>query len=398
MDLNTEKLILSLMILILFLAAVFGFVLSTTLFFKKSTNTVATRILGSFYFLLSVYALQAFIIDGGYLKHFQWFFLWPLLPYHLIFIPIYYYFKVIITDKLSFNKMELILLVPFFLGVIDVGYVYLQPENFYQNIISGAILHPETRLNAEYLLLSLDQHLLMRHLWQLGVLVIIIPEIRFFIKNGDNDELKSILNKWLLVFWGILMIMAVLAIIYALEKMMLVNIFGSLILLGENGGVITFFLYIALFLIGIIPIYFPSILYGYPQKLGKTSSFISMEQPEGLKFGLEKKDVLAKLEDLKDDKCHLEKNFSLTECAKKLEMPSHHISYFLKQHFGLSFAAYKNLLRAEHAKQLIEEGYLENNTIDALAEECGYASRTSFSKTFKSLINISPSQYASTLN
>jgi AraC-like DNA-binding protein len=79
-------------------------------------------------------------------------------------------------------------------------------------------------------------------------------------------------------------------------------------------------------------------------------------------------------------------------------MPSHHISYFLKQHFGLSFTAYKNLLRAEHAKQLIEEGYLENNTIDALAEECGYASRTSFSKTFKSLINISPSQYASTLN
>lgn len=386
------------MILILLIAAIFGLVLSTTLFFKKSTNTFATRILGSFYFILSIYALQAYIIDGGYLQHFKWFFLWPLLPYHLIFIPIYYYFKVILTDQFKLDKTELFLLVPFFIGLIDVTYVYLQPEAFYNKLLAEAISTPETRLNVQYWLLSLDQHLLMRHLWQFGVLVVLFPEIKFFIKNAEEEELKKILDKWLLIFWGILMFMAVLAIIYALEKMNLIAIFDSLIIIGKNGGFITFFLYIALFLIGIIPIYFPSILYGYPQKPGKTTSFISMEQPEDLKFGLEKNKVLAKLEQLKENKCHLEKNFNLTECAKKLEMPSHHISYFLKQHFGLSFAAYKNLLRTEHAKQLIEEGYLENNTIDALAEECGYASRTSFSKTFKSLANISPSEYASTLN
>ncbi|SFG22222.1 transcriptional regulator, AraC family [Salegentibacter agarivorans] len=382
------------MIIILLLAAIFGFVLTTTLFFKKSVNKVATRILGSFYFLLSVYALQAFIIDGGYLEHFQWFFLWPLLPYNLIFIPIYYYFKVILTDHLSFDKTELILLVPFLLGLIDVTYVYLQPESVYQNIISGAISNPETRLNAEYLLLSLDQHLLMRHLWQLGVLVTIIPEIRFFIKNGDNNELKNILNKWLLIFWGILMIMALLAIIYALEKMMLVEIFDSLIIIGKNGGIITLLLYIALFLIGIIPIYFPSILYGYPQRQRPDANFILHEETEGLKFGLEKEEVLVKLKRLKENNCHLDKNFNLSECAKKLDMPSHHISYFLKQYYGISFAAYKNTLRTEHARNLIEQGYLENNTIDALAEECGYATRTSFSKAFKNVAEMSPSQYA----
>ncbi|WP_081209349.1 helix-turn-helix transcriptional regulator [Salegentibacter sediminis] len=386
------------MIIILLIAGIFGFVLSTTLFFKKSTNTLATRILGSFYLILSVYALQAYIIDGGYLEHFTWFFLWPLLLYHLIFIPIYYYFKVLLTDQFTWDKAELILLVPFLLGLIDVGYVYLQPESFYKNILTEAISTPETRLNVQYWLLSLDQHLLMRHLWQLGVLIVLFPEIKFFIKNGEDEELKNILDRWVLVFWGILMVMAGLAIIYALEKMMLVEIFDSLIIIGKNGGIITFLLYIALFLIGIIPIYFPSILYGYPQKPRPDSGFILHEGTEDLKFGLEKEEVLAKLKGLKENNCHLDKNFNLTECAKKVDMPSHHISYFLKQYFGLSFAAYKNILRTEHAKQLIEEGYLENNTIDALAEECGYASRTSFSKTFKSLINISPSEYASTLN
>lgn len=382
------------MIIILLVAAIFGFVLSTTLFFKKSTNTLATRVLGSFYFILSVYALQAYIIDGGYLNDFTWFFLWPLLLYHLIFIPIYYYFKIILTDQLKWHKAELLLFIPFLIGLIDVGYVYLQPESFYHNIISEAISSPEIRLGAQYWLLSLDQHLLIRHLWQFGVLLVLWPDIKCFIQNGANDDLKNILNKWLLVLWGILMIMAVLAIIYALEKMMLINIFDSLIIIGKNGGIITFFLYIALFLVGVMPIYFPSILYGYPQSEKTSVSVISEEQQDELKFGLDEREVNARLEGLKESKLYLNQNFNLTECARELQMPSHHISYFLKKQYELSFTVYKNSLRMEYAKQLIENGYLENNTMEALALECGYANRTSFSKCFKTLINISPSEYA----
>ena len=48
----------------------------------------------------------------------------------------------------------------------------------------------------------------------------------------------------------------------------------------------------------------------------------------------------------------------------------------------------------DHAKKLIEDGYLQNNTIEALAGECGFASRTSFSKAFKSATDVNPSQYA----
>ena len=385
------------MINILLIASIFGLVLSTTLFLKQSTNTIATRILGSFYLLLSIYALQAYIIDGGNLEHFTWFFLWPLVPYHLIFVPIYYYFKVILTDEFKWHKAELLLFIPFILGVIDVGYVYLQPASFYNNIISTTISSPEKRLGVHYYLLSLDQHLLMRHVWQLGVLVVLLPKIRTFTKKGKNDELKSILDKWLITFWSILMVMAVLAILYALEKMYEENWFHSLLVIGKNGGIITFFLYIALFLIGIIPIYFPSILYGYPQRVKPSSNPVTeqqeQQQHEFLKFGLDEQEVNSKLEGLKESKSYLNQSFSLTECARELEMPSHHISYFLKQQYGLSFAAYKNSLRMEHAKKLIEDGYLQNNTIEALAGECGFASRASFSKAFKKATGISPSEY-----
>lgn len=386
------------MIFILLIAAIFGFVLSTTLFFKRSTNTVATRILGSFYFLLSVYALQAFIIDGGYLQHCTWFFLWPLIPYNLIFIPIYYYFKVVLKDQLKWHNMELILFIPVVLSLIDVSYVYSQPESFYNSILSTAITSPEERLGAEYWLLDLDQHLLVRHVWQLGVLIFLLPEIRSFIKKGANEELKHILNRWLIIFWSILMIMAILAITYALEKMYKENLFHSLLVMGENRGIITFFLYIALFLIGVIPIYFPSILYGYPQTLKPSSNFEKHQQKkdrqEDLKFGLDEEEVKLKLEGMKENKSYLKQGFSLSQCSQELQMPSHHISYFLKSYYGLSFSAYKNQLRMDHAKKLIESGYLQNNTIEALAGECGFASRTSFSKAFKSATDVNPSQYA----
>ncbi len=378
------------MIIILLIAAIFGFALSTLLFFKKSTNTLATRILGSFYFLLSVYALQAYIIDGGFLEHFTWFFLWPLLPYNLLFVPIYYYFKVILTDQLKWHQEEFFLFIPFFLGLIDVGYVYLQPDSIYNNIISQAISSPEYRLEAEYWLLSLDQHLLMRHLWQFGVLVIILPQILSFITKEGNDKLKSILNKWLLIFWGILMLMAILASIYAIEKIFESKLFYSLVIIGKNGGIVTLFLYIVLFLIGIIPIYFPSILQGYPQSVKPALNTIT----ENLKFGLNKQEVSAKLESLKENKLYLNQNFNLTACARKLDMPSHHISYFLEQQYGLSFADYKSSLWIEHAKKLIKEGFLENNSIEDLAEECGYASGTSFNKAFKSLVGVRPREYA----
>lgn len=381
------------MIIILLIAAIFGFVLSTTLFLKKSTNTTATRILGSFYFLLSVYALQAFIIDGGYLENFTWFFLWPLLPYNLLFVPIYYYFKVILTDRLEWQLEEIVLFIPFFLGLIDVGYVYLQPDSFYNSIISQAISSPRDRLEAEYWLLSLDQHLLMRHLWQFGVLVALLPQVISFVNLEGNDKLKSVLNKWLLTFWGILMLMAILASTYAIEKIFESNLFQSFVIIGKNGGIVTLFLYIALFLIGIIPIYFPSILQGYPQSEKPSMNSIT----ENLKFGLNKQEVGAKLKSLKENKAYLNQNFNLKACARELDMPSHHISYFLEQQYGLSFEEYKKTLLIEHVKKLIKEGYLENNTIDALAEEWGYDSGTVFSKIFRSYVGVRPGEYAISL-
>lgn len=382
------------MINILLIASIFGFTLSTILFLKKSTNTRATVLLGGFYFLLSVYAFQAYIIDGGHLDKAPWFFLWPLIPYNAIFVPIYFYFQIIFKDKLEWKKRYFILFIPFVLGLIDVGYVYLQPDGMYERILNAAIANPKTRLGADYWLLSLNEHLLLRHVWQLGVLLVLLPPLLKFIKKGKGDKLKAILNKWLLFFWIILMFMAIFAILYAIEKMGIMNIYYPFLNSSPSGGTITLILYLAILSIGIVPIYFPSILYGYPQ----SNKIIQVPGKDdegscGLKFGLEESEMKIKLDLLHQNKCYLDQNFNLTLCAREMDLPAHHLSYFLKERYGLSFTAYKNNLRMEYAKTLIQTGFLKNNTVEALALECGFAGRTSFSKAFKKAEGINPTEY-----
>ncbi len=390
------------MINILLIASIFGFVLSTLLFLKRSTNTKATFFLGAFYLLLSIYTLQTYIVDGGHLDQYPWFFLWPLIPYNLFFVPIYYYFQVVFTDQLQWKKRQLLLFVPFFLALVDVVYIYLQPDKVYTDILSKAISNPENRLQAKYLLLNLNEHVLIRHLWQLGILMVLLPQLWKFLKLGKDDKLKSILNKWLMLFWALLWIFAVLAILYSLEKMNFSVLF-PLVQGQQIAGIVTLTLYLSFLVIGIVPVYFPSILHGYPQLPQETSSLQTIqkeEKPENdnLKYGLAEQEVETKLGLLNQKKLYLNQDFNLTQCAREMEMPSHHISYFLKRAYGLSFSAYKNSLRMDYAKKLIDEGFLENNTIEALAAECGFANRTSFSKAFKNTTDLSPSQYAMTIN
>lgn len=354
--------------------------------------------MGGFYLLLSIYTLQTYIVDGGHLDSYPWFFLWPLIPYNLFFVPVYYYFQVIFRDELKWKKRHLLLFVPFFVAVVDVGYIYLQTDDVYAEILRHAIISTENRLEAEYLLLNLNEHVLMRHLWQFAVLLVLLPQLLNFVKLGKGDKLKAILNKWLILFWSLLMIFAILAILYSIEKMGL-DLSFPLLPSPYNGGLVTFTLYLLFLIIGIVPVYFPSILHGYPQLLKVSSSVQKDEKIEtdDLKYGLAEQEVETKLAVLNQKKLYLDQNFNLTKCAQEMEMPAHHISYFLKRTYGLSFSSYKNSLRMDYAKSLIDQGFLENNTIEALAGECGFANRTSFSKAFKTTTNQSPSRYALTV-
>ncbi len=81
------------------------------------------------------------------------------------------------------------------------------------------------------------------------------------------------------------------------------------------------------------------------------------------------------------------------EIALHLNHPKSHLKFAIKYHCRFSQSDYLNLIRVIHALTLINNGYLENYTIETLGESCHFHSRTSFYRHFKKHMGVSPAKY-----
>ncbi|WP_430424045.1 helix-turn-helix domain-containing protein [Maribacter litoralis] len=372
--------------------SVFGLVLAVSLFTRKSVNKASAFFLGLFYTIFSIYTLQTYVIESGLLLEYSWFYVWPLPLYNLISVPIFFYFITLVKDKFVWHWIYLLVFIPFIIGIIDVINVYTKPQEFYDTIVSNAYLKPSERLKVRYGVLNINQHYAMRFLWQFLALISLLNMLVRFVRSLLKEKDKKLLV-WVVSLYSLFLLMSILASIFALEKLFEVDFLRST---GPILRTVNFVFYIILFAIGIMPIYFPSILLGYPRRV-KQKAIINQPIANGveLKFGLDVDRIENGLNALKDKGLFYEHDFSLNSCSKALEIPPHHLSYFLNQHRGVSFATYRNTLRIENAKKLITSGYLNKSTIEALAQQCGFANRSSFSKIFKKITHKNITQFAS---
>ena len=84
---------------------------------------------------------------------------------------------------------------------------------------------------------------------------------------------------------------------------------------------------------------------------------------------------------------------TLEDLAREINIPTSHINYLFKFHCKETFADYKKIFRVQDAIQLIDSGYLDNNTIESIAPKVGFASYSPFFTSFKSITGLSPNEY-----
>lgn len=88
---------------------------------------------------------------------------------------------------------------------------------------------------------------------------------------------------------------------------------------------------------------------------------------------------------------HLDRNFTLDQLCDIFAISRTGLKMIFKVHTGIGAMEYFNRLKIDHAKQLIRE---ENGNFSAIAESLGYSSIHHFSKQFKRITNMTPSEYA----
>lgn len=382
---------------ILLIVSIFGFILTTLLILKRDVNRVSTIFLALLYFIISVYCLQTWVIETGLLIKTPWFYGWPLPIYALTPVAVFFYFTSVCNDKFKFKWIYLALFIPFLLSLIDIINLFVKPTTFFHQIVHNAIENPKGRFYANYGMINLMGHYTIRNLWILLSLIFIYPMLRVFFQWDSSQKSKKKLNNWLKFLFLNLFVLSALSTLFGIQDIFNVKIFEFIFRIKSAELLIIFIFYIMVLLLGIAPLYFPSILYGFPQHLSPINlSKISHEEvkSEASKFGLDELEIQKKLQIMEESEIYLLANFDLTMLASAIQMPIHHVSYFLNQNYEMSFAAYRNKLRMEFAKKLISKGFFGQNTIEALAWKCGFSSRSAFVRTFKTYTGINPSEYS----
>ncbi|MDM1383921.1 AraC family transcriptional regulator [Myroides marinus] len=88
---------------------------------------------------------------------------------------------------------------------------------------------------------------------------------------------------------------------------------------------------------------------------------------------------------------YLETSFSLDQLATDLNLNKQVISEVINQDMNSSFYQLVAMYRINHAKRLI--GKNTNLTIEAIVDECGFSSKSTFNKYFKFFVGQTPSVY-----
>ncbi|MEZ4809782.1 MAG: helix-turn-helix domain-containing protein [Allomuricauda sp.] len=94
---------------------------------------------------------------------------------------------------------------------------------------------------------------------------------------------------------------------------------------------------------------------------------------------------------LSDQKLYL-KNIKIAELARLLEIPVNKVSRSINENCGESFSDLINRKRVEYAKKLLSNPK-NNDKLLAIALDSGFNNKVSFYKNFKRLVGVSPSEF-----
>lgn len=237
-------------------------------------------------------------------------------------------------------------------------------------------------------------------------LLLIVLELKKIItkilkpSNKRNADHQLVISRWIIFIITIAVILGlklVLSIVYEYSNG--VEITGNsffiinIVIWGLKFGFILFNI---------------EILYGFPKlksdskiDLNPASSpsaiwILEGQQNEILQPSIDKKN-LAYIHHLEqfvtDQKPFRMQTYKVKDLAKDLHVPSSHIAYLFKYYSKVNFTEFKNTMRIQDAMRLINQDFLADKTLEALAKQVGFASYNPFFVAFKREMHLSPAEY-----
>ena len=379
---------------------ILGFIVSLLLLINiKESNRVNLFLFG-FFFINNLYSLAHYATIYSGSKAMIAILLVNFTPLFLIVGPVlYFYVRGVLRDDFRLSKLDYLHFFPALLLCINI-----LPHLFssYEDKIeyAGRVLqNPAEILRNKNLFIPSVVNFIFRPL--IGLIYVVICIRLMFLKfkyEKPEDKQSILIFKWLsfLIFNTLL--------VYASFLVFTIFSFQTLdYKIAEVKGY--YFLNITLVglvLFNVSLLFFPNILYGLPQ----LDFVLHNKQKEVVQDNSTKKAIRSfeiseeklallhdKIEQYCETKPYLNPDFSLSTMSADTDIPVHHLSYYFNEHLNINFNAWKNDQKINYVIELIENGSNELLTLDALAKQAGFGSRTTFFNAFKQKMGLTPSEF-----
>ncbi len=405
-------------ILFEFISFLLAMLAAFILFFVNKEQQHTNRVLAAVLWMLALTTINAVALYSGWFLYVPWLHKMAT-PFSLLIYPLaYLYIRSVLQGEIKFRKYDWLLLIPAILYAINLVPYYLMPIEEKRVIITA--IHKNSALISRFSEGIFPAYVFsfVRFGWSVLFIILNLRLLGRFQKQelkqlvADNKELL----RWLYIFNGLLTTLVtaalVVAVMAAIKK-------TSYIIVDLTLGISSMVICIQLFLR-------PKLLYGVFQPLREITGvdtiepLINKRHQEALYFSnnlivnsaqhINNRDepssielTISRADSYRFKKIvenlflqqtpFLQIDYSLEQLVKDTSIPRYILSSFINREYGMGFREFLNRYRMNFFIDNLNNPQWKNLTLEAIAEQCGFQSRNTFTKNFKEFTGQTPSEY-----
>lgn len=358
---------------------------------------------------LTLFMLQGVLaLSGGFLRFPHLFRVFS--PFYYMIMPAaFLYLRAVLYDETKGRKWDVVHFIPAILHFFELLPWFAMDSASKRDLISKFLNNPDFVIQLREGQLPAYVHNILRCVLAIGYLSAMHLLLRrsAAVKEGSFRILHSIAFRWLrtlthlLTFLTIFFLATLILPAPTIGRTQMASIIISTIFI-----VINFFLFSK-----------PQILYGIPHILQTPATptgslltdqkeLISSEKNDGLpKESVQQPEVLHSALDyllayqplvekhLSTSKPFLKQGYTLIELSNETGIPRHHLSALLNKFYGTRFNDFINRHRIQYITENMDDPNWPKLTLEGIAREAGFNSRTTFFNSIKKFTGLAPSDF-----
>jgi AraC-like DNA-binding protein len=320
------------------------------------------------------------------------------LPLNFLIAPCsYLYVRAVLLNEKKFQKRDVIHLIPFFIVLINYIPFYLLPVNEKVTVIQNSLNYWPDTFKYQAGFLPENFSILFRLILAIIYLVLqwnlILSYKKVHKESSIQIQISNVL-KWLKLFTITSTVIFFGIIGFMLTVFFLPSYYNDDLLMQIPSLLVS----VGFFVMAAYLLTHPEILSGLPfVKYKEVPSDVINDKSYMVSYINEdyKLEMERIVDYFKTEKPYLNKDLNINQVSVALAIPSRELSFIINNHFGQRFNDFLNKYRIEYITKKINKEYLSNYTIEGIASEAGFASKSTFNLAFKKYHQCTPTEYFS---